>query len=402
MLNTILSYFTEGFTYAALEICEVNGEECYYLLEVKKSKTEIIITKKSTLSHLEELSKAIQKDIPLFLSVNTSQILTKKIPITGNTNPEATVNTAFPNLDLSNFYYEIIQLSENPIVTIAKKEYVDAILKKINEIKIPLIRFSLGMNSMGNIASYIDEDRILGSNFQLTIQENLITDLKFLSKSEEHQYELNGLSVDNTHLIPFANIVGYLNQNSNVNNFNSLCDAYIWEYKNSRIFTTVLKSSLIFFIGLLLVNFFFFTHYHTTVENLSTVIEANSSQKNSLNTLNASVTKKQHRLEVLNAFTNSKSTYYLDELANKVPNNILLNEIKYQPLLKPVRDSKPIELEERTILVSGISYDGNEFSLWLEKLENQEWISLVKTLDYDYVSKETSHFVIKIELNENK
>ena len=79
----------------------------------------------------------------------------------------------------------------------------------------------------------------------------------------------------------------------------------------------------------------------------------------------------------------------------------MLSEIKYQPLAKPVRENKPILLEDGVLLVSGISKDVNDFSFWIEELEKYEWVTSAETLDYDYAGKTTSTFLIEIGFHED-
>ena len=402
MLGHVLTYLTEGFTYAGLEIYDVHGVERYCFLEVNKRKGELQITNKATLSSLSELKGHLKKDVPLFLSINTSKVLTKIVEDTETKNPEALVNNSFANLDLNNFYFEVIQMPQRPIIAISKKDYLNGIIQKLNELKIRIVHFSLGISILETITLYIQKRVISGSNFQIATENDLITKISPQPNEADIQYDMNGLTLSSIYILPFSNIIGNLIQKQGITNFREICTDLKWKFKNQRIFNCVLKFSLVFYIGLLLVNFLVFDHYHDKVEILSTAVAANSSQRENLANLEASVKKKKERVETLSTSSNSKSTYYLDKLAKNVPDDILLDEIKYQPLLKSVRDSKPIELEEHTILVSGISKDGKEFSLWLEKLEKQDWISMVETLDYDYISTETSNFSIKIGFHENK
>tara|TARA_R110000737_G_scaffold96089_1_gene130141 strand:- start:322 stop:711 length:390 start_codon:yes stop_codon:yes gene_type:complete len=126
----------------------------------------------------------------------------------------------------------------------------------------------------------------------------------------------------------------------------------------------------------------------------------NNSQKENLVLLENVVKKKQERIETISIISNSKTTYYMDQLAQTIPETILLNNINYQPLLKSIQDNKPILLERQVILVSGISKDINEFSKWIEQLEGQNWIVSTETLDYDFVSDTTSDFLIEIKIDD--
>lgn len=402
MVTKLRTYLKEGFTYSGLEISESEKGQAYFLLELKKSKGELLITNKKELASLEELPAFIQKKYPIFLCINTDDILTKKVEAPQATNAEAIVNQAFPNIDLNNFYYEIIQLSNNPIVTLSRKESVDSILKKLQDLKVKISTFSLGVSAIENVIPYLEETTLNVSNFEINLIDKNIASLVSVEEVNKQLYTINGLELSSSYLLSFSQILGNLNQHASNTNFAEVTENLKWEFKNFRIFNQVLKIALAFFIALLLGNFFVYNSYHEEVGNLKAAMEATSSKKDELTFLDASVKRKQERVETLSNSSNSKATFYLDLFAQRIPTSILLSEIKYQPLAKPVRESKPILLENGTILVSGISKDVNAFSFWVEDLEKQEWINSVETLDYDYAGKSTSNFLIEIGFNEDK
>jgi len=401
MVAKLRTYLKEGFTYVGLEITESEKGAVYFLLELKKSKGELLITNKKELAALEELPSLIQKKNPIFLCVNTSNILTKKIENTNTTDPEAIVNQAFPNLDLNNFYYELIQLETQPIVTISKKVPIDAVLKKLQELKIKVSGFSLGISALKNVVPYLEEEELLVSNLQIQLVNKSISNVSSDTSESKQLYTINGLELSSSYLLPFSQILGNLNQSGGITNFEALSESLTWEFKNFRVFSRVLKYALIFFIVMLLANFFIYNSYHEEVGRLNAAMDATSSKKDELTFLDASVKRKQERVETLSASSNSKATYYLDLFAQNIPRSILLSEIKYQPLAKPVRENKPILLEDGTLLVSGISKDVNEFSFWIEELEKYEWVTSAETLDYDYAGKTTSNFLIEIAFHED-
>lgn len=401
MVTKLRTYLKEGFTYSGLEITESEKRERYFLLELKKSKGELVITNKKELTSLEELPKSIQKKYPIFLCINTKNILTKKVAAVNGTDANSIVNQAFPNIDLNNFYYEIIQQTSGPIVTLSRKESVDTILKKLQELKIKISRFSLGVSPLENVAPYLEENEILLSNLQVQLSDKVITNITPVESENKQLYTVNGLELSSSYLLPFSAILGNLNNSLSSTNFEAVTDNLKWEFKNFRIFNQVMKIALAFFIALLLGNFFVYNAYHEDVGQLNAAMEATSSKKDELTFLDASVKRKQERVETLSNSSNSKATYYLDLFAQNIPNSILLSEIKYQPLAKPVRENKPILLEDGVLLVSGISKDVNDFSFWIEELEKYEWVTSAETLDYDYAGKTTSNFLIEIGFHED-
>lgn len=400
MVNKLRTYLKEGFTYSGLEISESEKGETYFLLELKKTKGELLITNKKELAGLDELPTTIQKKYPIFLCINTAGILTKKLEATNSTNADAIVNQAFPNIDLNNFYYEIIQQESNPIVTLSRKESVDSILGKLQELKVKISTFSLGVSAIENVIPYMEEQQVNVSNFEINLIDKNIAGLTTVEEVNKQLYTINGLELSSSYLLSFSQILGNLNQRIRSTNFEEVTENLQWQFKNFRIFNQVLKFALVFFVALLLGNFFVYNSYHEEVGQLNAAMEATSSKKDELTFLDASVKRKQERVETLSKSANSKATYYLDLFAQRIPTSILLSDIKYQPLAKPVRENKPILLEEGTLLVSGISKDVNDFSFWVEELEKEEWINSVETLDYDYAGKSTSNFLIEIGFHE--
>lgn len=106
-------------------------------------------------------------------------------------------------------------------------------------------------------------------------------------------------------------------------------------------------------------------------------------------------------MELYTATTNSKATQQLDEIALEIPESVLLDQINYQPLEKTIKEGKPIQLNRGTVMVSGISKDIESFSEWVGILEKKVWIQSVETLDYDYLTNDTSNFLLKIKYDEN-
>lgn len=401
MVSKVKTYFKEGFNYTGLEISETEQGEVFFLLELKQRKNELVITNKKELRSLTELSTVLPKNNPIFLCINTDQVLTKIIQTTNNTNTEALVNHAFPNLDIHDFYYEVIQEETGPVVTISRKEHVDSILKRLKELKVNVFKFSLGVATIGNITPFLQEKLLMVSNYQIDVHNNLINTITHTEDENLQLYNINGLELSNAYVLAFSNILANLNQSASRTNFVEVTKNLKSEFKNKRTFDHVLKIALSFFILLLLGNFLIYNSFHEKIGILNTTLETTNSQKDALSQLDATVSRKQERVEILSSSSNSKVTYYLDLFAQKLPNSILLNEIKYQPLAKPVREKKPILLDNGILLVSGISKDVNQFSFWVEELEKYDWINAVETLDYDHISKNTSNFLIEIGFHED-
>lgn len=400
MIKKLIQNITEGSTYSGVEINTTENGNDYYFLELKKTKSELIVSKSLVLNNLDKLKSLVKKTTPLFLCFNNEVVLTKELSNYSSSTDTALVNEAFPNLNTTDFYWELIQRQDHTIVSIARKESIDAIIRKLKELQINPFQIALGITSFTHITAYTKEEIINLVKYNVRIQENKLIDVSINENPTEQFYEINGLRISNYNLLGFSQILGYLNNN---NRFTNLTDRnFNFEniLKNERIFQITGKIALAFFGGLLLLNFLGYNHYFTTVNELNTTLMASNSQKDKLIGLENLVKKKQDRVEIISNSTNSKTTYYLDVLGESVPKSILLENISYQPLSKRIQKKKPILLESKVIIISGISRDINEFSEWVEELGNTSWITSVETLDFDYVNENTSDFLIEIKVND--
>jgi Tfp pilus assembly protein PilN len=400
MLKDFVQHITQGSIFAGLEINKSRNGDSFHFIELKKTKSELLITNSLTLQNLEEIKGHLKKTTPLFLCINNESVLTKELTNTIKSGDTALVNDAFPNLDIKNFYWELIQKSAHTIVSISRKNSIDALISELKGYNLHPFQFSLGVTSLKNVIPFMDQGHINLYSQQLKIDETNLVEIKQLETSKEQFYSLNGLDISNYNLLVFGQILGYINSNERFNNYtdkNIFSTNYI---KNERFFQILSKASLVFFGILLLTNFLFYYHYFDKVNLLTTNLMDNNSQKENVVLLENVVRKKQERSETISNVSNSKTTYFMDQLAQTIPETILLSNINYQPLLKSIRDNKPILLEKQVVLVSGISKDISEFSKWVEELERLRWIVSTETLDYDFVSDTTSDFLIEIKIDD--
>jgi|GEM_PF-3323088 len=399
MLPHWISYLTEGTVYAGMEIHDTDGKVCYHYVELHKKKGELHLSKTTEVSDLGEFAKSFKNTIPLFWAINTSKVLLKMVKSPGTTQPEALVHAAFPNLDLNNFYYQIIQWETHPIVAIAKKEYVDGLIREWEDLGMGPFNLSLGIGSLVHSLPFLETDQVQTSNFELTLREGSIGEMKPITRTEHEEYTINGLRLPARGLLSFSQILGGIQKDAADTNFGNSIKQFQNKLSNRRLFNFGLRAALGFFVGILLTNFLVFDHYRTEIGRLQADLETNTAQEERMLELQALVQGKKERVETLKAVPNSKSTLYMDQIAHSLPDPIVLDRMNYCPLDKPVRESKPILLQENTLLVSGMSKDVTAFSKWLEQLEQWNWISKVETLDYDFISKDISNFLIKIELH---
>ncbi|WP_036384443.1 hypothetical protein [Muricauda sp. MAR_2010_75] len=389
----------EGCTFQGLEVFEVDNTAFFSLLNVKRTKSELVTVYEGLFENLEELVSYVNKKQPLLLTINTAKVLKKQIPLDIKGTPEQWVSIAFPNLSLENFYYEVLDSKELRVVSLSKKEHIVHFLETLQSHGIIPCSVSLGVSGIGNCLSYFTETTVRGSNFELSKHGGSEVAMDVINSTRKARLELNGLTLSNISLLSFSNILGHLGKVPKASNLLSFNEELGNNFQNSRLFDVSVKWGLGIFLAILLSNFLLFSHYHNKTMGMETLASIEQ-QNNTLKILKSKVVEKENRLKTLLGSASSSSTYYLDQIAKELPNSILLENMDYQPLSKPVRDNNVIEVLEHVIMVAGNSNDKTEFSQWTESLETKSWVDKVEIIGYEYVTKSMDSFTLKITSNE--
>ena len=156
-----------------------------------------------------------------------------------------------------------------------------------------------------------------------------------------------------------------------------------------------LQWGLGFLLTLLLVNFMLFSHYRSKTLDADGFIDP-AQQASLLKQVRERVEVKENKLQALMGSSNSRATYYLDQIAEGLPESILLDVLTYQPLTRPIQEDKPISLAADHIIISGQTNNKMEFSGWTAKLESMEWVQEVEIERYEYTSGTVNNFSLKL------
>ena len=154
-------------------------------------------------------------------------------------------------------------------------------------------------------------------------------------------------------------------------------------------------------MGILLVNFLFFSFYFEKTKTWNESSQINQAAKKKVIKLNETVSELQKMTDDMLKSSASKSAFYINTIVNSLPESILLSEINYQPLEKRIKKDKTILLQKNTIIVSGNSNDSQLYSQWISVLENVDWVSHIDVIDYSDLKRSTSHFSIKINMTDD-
>ncbi|WP_298507504.1 hypothetical protein [uncultured Kordia sp.] len=397
MLDTLKTYLLYGNTYCGIEH---NSQYTIEAILLQKKKSEVVIDTSFVAKNIEEIAQHLPKKQHAFLIVNNDAVLSKYIE-SNEKQSNRLLFEAFPNLKIKDFYYEIDSHGSFHNIAICRKSTVDKLVEVYKKHNITIIGFSLGNAKTSFVNDFIESPTYYTSNALLTKEANQITGISLVDTIPEQSYLVNGLEVKNTQLLTFAGALSYMLKSKNTSsNFDEEETKLVEDFHQKRFFSQFLLFGLGFILLLLLLNFFIFNSYYSAVESMKQTAAVNGSQKERLLKLKAVVDEKQKTVDDVLKNSSSRSSYYIDAIANSLPNTIQLAELKYQPITKKIKKNTAIRLTQNTIIISGISTDSNLLFNWIQTLESFDWIVKVTPVNYGSQSKTTSEFTLKIEMSD--
>tara|TARA_R110000796_G_scaffold114842_2_gene226775 strand:+ start:303 stop:1505 length:1203 start_codon:yes stop_codon:yes gene_type:complete len=398
MLDRILNYLNFGNRYCGIEHYSNNGRDVLQLCLLKQSKKELNIKLATKVETIEEASKKLSKNQHVVLVINTDKVLSKTIESEQN-DALKNVYKAFPNINLDDFYFEVLSEDNTHFISLSRIDYIESILKDYLEHNIHIIDISFGNTIISTVKSFIESSTIYTSNAITTVKDSYIVQIK-KDEIEPHNYDVNGSTVSNDQILSFSGALQSLLKNSvTKTNIENKKISLTNDFKHVRFFSQFLKFGGLFVLTLLLANFFFFHHYFNKVNDLKQVSEINQSTKGQILDLDETVSKKQKMVDDLLKSNGSKSSFYTNSIIHSLPKSVLLSEFNYQPLLKRIKADKTVELERNSISILGASSNSDTFSNWIAYLEREDFINRVEIIDYGSATTNVSDFSIKIILS---
>ena len=383
----IQQFFKYGKNYAAIEHAE---NDFLTILQLTQKKKEFIVSQKITTKDFQKGVDLLKGQKHAFLILNNEQVLSKKIALI-HQDEKVLIRNAFPNISLSDFYYQVYQNNNHSFICITRKDTVDKVLNTYQKKGISIIDFSLGNLALQNLHSFVANETLFSSNAQIEFDSNAIHDIEKTTTSNE-KYSINDLEVSNKEILPLAGIIAYYANNETSNVHRELKEQYF----HKRFFDIGLKLGLGFLLVVLLTNFFFFSSYRDQVGNLMGELQLSETYKNQLNNLQEEVTQKKRLVESVQSASNSKLSEYIDALGVSTPNSILLSQIHFQPIEGIQKKDKPLVFKENQIVVKGISKENEDFSNWVSLLEQKKWIKNISILEYGKGKKTGSNAAFEI------
>lgn len=403
MASSFVSYWNYGKKYCGIEYrSSLNEGLNFSILSAIKKKGEFEIETSFQATDPEKCARKLPKNQHAYLCITGNNVLLKSTEMTG---PDVkVVSAAFPNLDLNDFYFEILPASIGSIVALCRREQVHHIIASFAEQNIRVVGFSLGFASVQNLLGIIKQNEIFLSTYSIIIKEKKIVSFKKEEKEQaEANYTIGDTNISSRFLLSLSAIFNYSGGTIySQSNFDEKNLQLKKEHHQKIFFRKGLATAVVLLLSMLLINFLIFSSYYAELQQMSGRHSVEISQKQAYDRKFLELNEKEKIMENIFNNSNSRSSFFLNRLINEKPSSVLLNEYTYQPLQKKIKDKEPISLETNLIRIAGESKNEEDFSNWIKNLEKNPWIVEVKVSDFGYSSPGISEFHLTLKLNDDE
>lgn len=396
MISELKSYWNYGNTYCAIEYTSIKGATKLFAITsiIKKNEFQDLSLLEAT--NFLELAAQLPRNQHAYLVVNSDQIITKET--TPSKTQDETIAKAFPGLALEDFYYSILTTKDKSFVSLVRKVLVNELLIEANKNKINVLGIEVGFTSLNDLAPLIREEEIQINRYLLTTKDHQI--ISFQTNISEHsiEYGIENVTIPSAYLLTLSVLFRYVTTKVSSSNLLDTNKNLVKLYKEKNFFTKGMFLAVGIVLVAVIVNLFFFNKYNHAHQELKSIVLANTNKLNALELKTAEIDKKEKLTRSILNNQKSKSSYYINQINHRLPASILLTQLEFQPLLKSIRPNKQILYKKNELLISGDSFNKNDFSKWIQHLEVEPWVSNVTILAYGSENRKKDHFSISISL----
>jgi hypothetical protein len=376
-MNARLQRIVTGSRFAGLEIQFLNNGIEFHLIILRRKGQQLVVEKSvSAIETIEKLSVHLSKDIPLSIAFTGKGILHRRIAVNPDSDGKILLSRVLPNASLNDFYLQAVSASQDELfVSVLRKSVVDELLEQLKLFSV--VTCSLGPVAVMNILGLLDESKTemnFGSH-SLHFQNGLVEEVYFLEiNSEKKILDIGGQKISDINLLAFA--AAFQQLIAEEQRMEMVIETLSFskeEFLHRKLFKTGVEALLIVTLLLLLGNYFIFSHYWSEKNMLESKLQTDGGAFIHLRKLESEVRVKRCFLQQAGLLGQSNNSYYADQIAFSLPQEILLTRMDIAPRLK-LTEEDSIGFKPGIVEIDGTCSQSIVLNKWLHDLEEKKWI----------------------------
>lgn len=384
-----------------------DGYAAIHTVVLKKAGSKIeTAARLADLKSTSELAVVIDKGYPVLLSLKGKGIIHKKINSSAADSWEVLLDKVLPNSNLQDFFVQKLVVHEQlALVSVARKSVIDAAINEITGQGFSVIACTLGPFAVQSVLPVILPDtgttsELKFANTELLIRQGSIHNYTNTSEAEPEWVVGEGsINISSNLLVAYASAFAYFNMATSLSGNIAGVQSALVEFKDGLKFKKTGRGLLAFFFTVLLLNFLLFSYYNDKVKEKSARAALSSSELALIDSLSGQVEQRALFLSKTGLSAPSRTSFYADQIAQSLPEEIRLTSLQIHPQKKEEEDEKKLEFDGSRILVGGNSKFSLDVNEWIRKMRASDWVKSISLLTYKQKDgNRPGEFLIEIKL----
>ncbi|AXT18314.1 hypothetical protein D7030_08360 [Flavobacteriaceae bacterium AU392] len=394
MVAKLKNILNDNNRYYVLGISNRNGVSEYQLIQILFINNELKIENRKFSTTIDEKFKEhLKKDYPLILHIEGDNIINKTV----DNKPGYRKNIVF-KANLDDFHFFEYSQEETVFVSVARKQFIDNLIKELTHVNCYVIHLSLGPFVMANLLPMIKNySNISSSNYTIEIDSNKIISFKNQSSSQK-EYILNNEILNQYEIPLMASFLDYKFSNENIEFDIDFLKENENEFKFKKRFKIAGIFMLAFFIITLFTSHILLDHYQKSLTEKKSEYAISQQTIIQINELKEEKILKEKILQTNGVNHKRFITKYISDIGNTIHKNIALKSIDIIPLIKKIRRDEKINFDFDVINISGETSNDKAFNAWVKNLKELLWVERLDIIEYSQETEVMNSFIIKIQI----
>lgn len=359
-----------------------NKEEIVYSFAVvvkKDEEIELVDNSSERFYVISELKEKI-KDLPVIIVCTGENLLYVN-------------DKSFLKFSKDDFYYSFYNSeSEKEFYTLARKEYIDKLVKEFTEEGFWLVDLYIGVFSCNLLFKEAFEDRkvVVGNIELLFDNDDCIEVNKLGTVGDKHDEEILSLSTVYNHFYPSEKLsTTYINEQLQKNK---------QDVKDKRDLELIGKIGFPAVFIVIAIAYLLGMVYVSKNEKLNTELLTTKYKQEQLNNLLEEETKRSEILNFTGFFKKKYLTFYINGIVKELPSTILLSDVNVFPKTNvSTSKNKKIKIDTKLISISGMFANDKDFNKWVIGLKQTLKVYTIDIVEFKK-KKKTTKFKLNILL----
>ena len=384
-----------------------SDEYCFNVVSLSERKKKLEIKHCFEVSTSEEIKKTIKKDSAINLIINGKGVITKKISFNPADEDALLISKCLPGANTADFYFQKYMVSETvAYISVIRKQSLDTLLKFFAVNKILVVSVSLGPFSVENIFSllslnqYLEQQIQIGS-FELNILSGKIDQIKLAEKLSNQPLHMDGLDIKPSLAFAFVAAMGFYIPNE-IKIQDSIFLSNREEHKELKLHNSMMQWFMAALVIICFSSFSFYKYYRSEFKTYYAKVQVNQEKLSKYENLKEEIKEKKELLFKNGLLQSSKISYYSDQIAAGLHEEVKLTRMDFSPIKKVSNDGKDeLFFQGEKLLISGHCSESFDFNQWVKTLQKFKWVKTVSILNYmQDRSTELASFNIELQLNQ--